>query len=115
MKKYGKCFKLQSGGSDDVIEEIRYEHDTQIMESLGGHRHSIQGTITVSVSMVFYGDEVVEALSHAQLNNMGEYEALLLLADAVARRDGIGSHSRPEPTPEPTQRQPTGKRVINLD
>ncbi len=115
MKKYGKCFRLQNGGNDDVIEEISFQHDHFIAEDLRGTRRAILGTTTVNVSMVFHGEELVGALSHAQLNNMGEYEALLLLADAVARRDGIGSHSRPEPTPEPTQRQPTGKRVINLD
>ena len=98
-----------------MIEEINYQHDHHIMESIDGHRRAIQGTTTVSVSMVFHGDEIIDALSHAQLNNLGEHEALLLLADAIARRDGIGSHSRtPEPTPAPAQRQPTGKRNMDL-
>ena len=97
-----------------MITEIGFEHDTHI-ESLGGRSHRIQGATTVNVSMVFHGDEIVEALANVQINNMGEHEGLLFIADAIARRDGIGSHSRtPEPIPAPAQRQPTGKRNMDL-
>ena len=98
-----------------MITEIGFEHDHYITEDLMGTRQDIPRSTTVNVSMVFHGDAIVEALAHVQVNNMGEHEGLLFIADAVARRDGIGSHFHtPEPTPAPAQRQPTGKRNIDL-
>ena len=76
---------------------------------------------SINVSMVFHGREIADAVREASL--MIEAAGLLHLANAIARRDNvfIGSdgasvqpRDRPRQEPAPTQRQPTGKRNIDL-
>ena len=113
-----------------MINEVNIEHNTFVSDILRNpDRIMSAGGSNINVSMVFHGDDIAIALQEASL--MTEHAGILHLADAIARRDGIGSHSpilrrrptlireqipEPAPTPPaPTQRQPTGKRNINLD
>ena len=104
-----------------MIEDVNFEHETFIREDHRGVPQSISaGRVTVTVSMVFHGQEIANALHEAAA--MPEAVGLLHLASAVARRHNVfiglddngAAVSEPAPAPAPTQRQPTGKRNMDL-
>ena len=106
-----------------MIRDINFEHETFVANDLSGRSHLPQrmssGIVSINVSMVFSGHEIALAIQEAA--TMEEAVGLFHIASAVARRDNvfISDSVTPgavvsEPTPAPAQRQPTGKRNMDL-